>query len=389
MKKRSPQGFTLVEILLASALAAFFVVFLFRIMGSFSRGVVNVQRAVPLQRDLQFAKAVIEKDLLSAPRSSIGNAVPDPGFESSPSTLLDSIPTTPGFWACLPRRFRFINRTFGIGMINSRPDLVWNGHQSLLINTRGNVGNYTAFSSTFSLQGRPHLFGAWILSRGTSGAQGVLNLLGDGTAWPTTSLGFLYRSFSRGAPVIPADDGRWIFICRPFNANASFNYRIVGGNASFNNVRLLFAMDDIMVTPLTWMMNNTVNESITFDNFVGNGPAAGQRVRMRYRWAPLGASGQILREIIDPTTGLVLQTLDPLKNIRQMSVAWDFGQATPGVLPALLSPGFPVETTETAWDAFFANGMNFPLAITLQAGNVGALPPQVLSISFSVFPEMP
>jgi hypothetical protein len=400
------QGFTLVEIMVVSLLASFFVIFLFGVMRNFSNGVVNVQRNVPLQRDLQLAKSIIEKDLLSAPRSSIGNVVPDPGFESRPTKLSDSLPTRPGFWACEPTRFKMDGGLkYATGFVTSHPNYIHTGNAALTIDTRGTVGAYTAHSSTFSLiGGRQYLFGAWVLTTDTNGIQGSIALIRDPaadappptgvTGWPETDFFFLYRYNTHWSDVLNLDLGRWFFICRPFTATDNTHYRIRAGNASSNNTRLVCTVDDFVVIPTTWTMNNVRNEMLEFDNVVVDGPLAGQKVRLRYRWAPKGASGQIIRERIDSMTGAVLQTLDPLNNIRYMNVAWDFGQPIPGDLPTPLlvgaiPPPSGSETAQPAWDNFFQNGLNFPLVITLEVGNIGADAPNFLSLSFSVFPEMP
>lgn len=401
------RGLTLVEIMVVATLSSFFILFLFSIMRNFSDGVVNVQRNVPLQRDLQLAKSIIERDLLSAPRSSIGNVVPDPGFESRPARLFDSLPTPPGFWACEPTRFIMTGGIrYATGFVTSHPSYIHSGNAALTVDTRGPVGAYTAHSSTFSLTGgRQYLFGAWVLTTDTNGIQGSISLVRDlATAlpaaptyvpgWPETEFFYLYRYENHWKDVINTDLGRWFFICRPFTAENNTHYRIRAGNASSNNTRLVFTVDDLIVTPSTWTMNNVRNEMLEFDNVMVEGPLAGQKVRLRYRWVPKGASGQIVRERIDAMSGAVLQTLDPLNNIRHMHVAWDFNQATPGDLPmAKLSGTIPApsgsEVAQPAWDNFFAKGMTFPLVITLEAGNVGAIVPNFLSLSFSVYPEMP
>lgn len=400
---RRTRGLTLVEIMVVALLASFFVVFLFLIMRNFSKGVVNVQRAVPLQRDLQFAKSIIEKDLLSAPRSSIGNVVPQSGFESNPTQFSDQVPPPQGAWACTPTLFRMDGGIrYATGFINSRPNFVRNGNASLIIDSRGSVGLYTAHSSTFSLVGgRKYIFGAWVFTIAPNSIQTDIELVGDlntdafgstPVGWPETNRVYAFTTWTNWEPTPAAEIGRWVFLCRPFTAAANYNYRVRVGNASTNNTRLNTSVDDFIVTLSSWTMNNVSNDTFEFNNYMVDGPLKNQWVRLRYRWAPKGASGQLIRERIDPLTGAVLQNLDPLDNIRHVFIAWDFGQAAPGEIPtAPPAPGGPgpLATTGVAWNAFFAKGMTFPLIVTLEAGDIGATAPRFLSLRFSVFPEMP
>lgn len=382
------RGLTLLEIMVVAALVSFFIVFLFQIMRNFSGGVVNVQRALPLQRDLQFAKSAIEKDLLSAPRSSIGNAVPEPGFETVPPRLTTVLPTPPLFWTNLPTPLDISGGlNYGSASIVGHPNSTHTGNFGLLINTQGSVGTFTAQSSTFSLRTGTYLAGVWVKTFINNWSQGSFEILGNPPPPnpPTTNLFYLFQKARRWNSVPVAGLNRWTFISNTFNADPTFNYRIAIGNASGNTTRLVVAFDDIIVTPLTFTLDATSMDTLEFDNFELEGPLAGQRVRKRYRWVPRGASGQVIRQKIDATG--TITTMDPLNNIRHMSIAWDFGQSVPGMLPPHPRPAEGFEATD--WNAFFANGMNFPLVVTLEAGNIGATAPNFLRLSFSVFPEMP
>ncbi|MBL0059152.1 MAG: prepilin-type N-terminal cleavage/methylation domain-containing protein [Elusimicrobia bacterium] len=64
--KGRPRGFTLIEMVVAISLVSILGLFIFKMMRNFVDGLGGVQRSIPLQRDLQIAKYVIEKDLLSA-----------------------------------------------------------------------------------------------------------------------------------------------------------------------------------------------------------------------------------------------------------------------------------------------------------------------------------
>jgi hypothetical protein len=105
---------------------------------NFGSGVTKIQRFVPMQRDLQLAKHVIEKDLLSAPRSSIGNAVPNPGFEAVPTRVSTIDPHhRQGFWACPPVPPRINPFRSVQGFVTARPGIYLNGNYGLTLNLQG------------------------------------------------------------------------------------------------------------------------------------------------------------------------------------------------------------------------------------------------------------
>ncbi len=367
---RPARGLTLVEIMVVSVIASVVLLFLFNIMRHVGMGVTRIQRVVPLQRDLQIAQQVITKDLLSAPRSSIGNSVPNPGFEAIPPRISTFTPTIPGFWACPPQAPRY--RTADIGQwfttfISARTACSLNGNFGLTINARNVSVNSFANSSTFSLVNDvDYLFGGWVRINASNGAQWAqLDILGDATPWPTTTI-----------LSVSSNSFNWTFLASTFTAAPGLNYRVRVGATNPNTLSIIASFDDIIVTPLV-MDLIPGSPPYDFDGFQTSGPSVGQRVRMRYRLIPRGSGGRLIREQWDEGSS-VWRRLGSLDNIRRLLIAWDFGQVTPGALPPPAS-----------WPSLFARGMNFPLSLTIESGDVGATGNNTLSLTFSVFPVVP
>lgn len=376
MKRRDPlpaqrgknRGFSLIEVVVVSAIASLMFLFILRMIRDFGTGVAAVQRSVPMQSDLQFAKQVIETDLLSAPRSSIGNKVPNPGFEAVPTRVSTFTPPTPGFWACPPVRPRLNPVRLTQGYITARPGFFLNGNYGLTLNLKGsnapNNVSYSAESSTFTLiPSVDYLFGGWFFENKTyDGSPWRLQLL-RGPNWPST----IGISLHPGGMI-------WKFSASTFTATAD-NYRVVAAAFNVDGQQTAGTFDDIIVTPLAL---NLVpgGPSFEFDHFETKAPNTGQREQIRYRVVTEGLTGRLVRERITASGTVV--PLDSVKNVRRLLIGWDFGQGAPGVLPPMGS-----------WPALFAKGMNFPLFIRIETGNVGATGNKTLALTFSVFPEAP
>lgn len=365
-ENRPDRAFTLMEVLMVSVIASVILLFLFNFMRHVGTGMTKIQRVVPLQRDLQMAKQVIEKDLLSAPRSSIGTTVPNPGFENEPASISTFTPTTPNFWACLPLRPRWnpLN-AYGLGYLSSRNNFYLNGHFGLTINIQNEFIPYMAMSSTFSLiSGTDYLLGGWINNQKSVLPPGIY-LYGDSSPWPSAFLRSVTSSLAS-----------WNFVVCTFTGNGSFNYRLGAGYIRGVAGHHVASFDDIIVTPLLVNLTPSNGASFSFDRFQqGDDPSLSQRALTRYRLIPRGASGQLIRE---QYVGGGWVTLTSLENVRRLSIGWDFGQSIPGTLP-------PPAT----WPTLFAKGMNFPLSITMESGDVGATGDKTLSLTFSVFPAVP
>jgi prepilin-type N-terminal cleavage/methylation domain-containing protein len=377
-----PRGFTIIEMVVALALMSVLGLFLFKMMRHFSDTLGGVQRAIPLQRDLQMAKYAIEKDLLSAPRNSIANAVPNPGFEEVPTSMSTTLPPPPGRWTCIPYPPTNWNNnmSFRIGYISGRPNVVLNGHYGLNITLDNNL-QFAAQSATFSLVGQtPYLYGVGIRTFKSNTGMGADSvLLGDpAPSWPPLSGSAMH--FTLHSP-----PSAWVYLVSSFTAVGTYNYRVEAGASLTDSFALDSAFDDIMVTPLSLDLTPTNGVEFGFHRFEVNG-GTGRRVHIRYRMEPQGKSGRLIRER-QLVSGGPWTFEGALNNIRRLWVGWDFGQSTAGILPNPIPPGF------------FQNGMNFPLIIVLESGDVGAqlgglvsnpsINRNALSISFSVFPEVP
>ncbi|MBL0059866.1 MAG: prepilin-type N-terminal cleavage/methylation domain-containing protein [Elusimicrobia bacterium] len=377
--KGRPRGFTLIEMVVAISLVSILGLFIFKMMRNFVDGLGGVQRSIPLQRDLQIAKYVIEKDLLSAPRHSIGNAVPNCGFEETPTAMSTTLPPPPGGWTCVPYPPTISNSQFSyrIGYISGRPVSVLNGHYGLIVSLDDNR-QFAAQSATFSLVGQNiYLFGVGIRTYKSNIGRGADSvLLGDPVPWPPLLSSAL-------AITLASPPQTWVYLVSSFTAVGTYNYRVEAGASLTDSFTLDAAYDDIVVTPLSLDLTTTNGVTFEFDRFEVSG-ATSRRVRIRYRLAPHGNSGQLIRER-RLVPGGPWSSQGSLNNIRRLWVGWIL--ASPGLGPASPLP------------FGFSKGMNFPLVIFLESGEVGAplggsvaspsTTRNALELVFSVFPEAP
>lgn len=364
------RGITLVELMMVSAIVSVGMIFLFSVIRNVGTGMVRVQQRAPLQRDLQWAKQTIERDLLSASRGSLGNVLPNPGFEAVPTRISTVLPTPDGFWTCVDVLLRIQPRDYSIGYISNRREFRRQGRYGLSLNS-GNT--YQAASSTFSLVGgTTYFFGGWIRQYQGMTAElgdGGFRLFGDASDWPTT-----YRS---GMSVNGNPSLQWTYLRSTFMATAGFRYRATAyiNFEPMSDRDIHFGFDDVTLVALQTDLTPTNGTVFEFDSYQTRGTLMGQRLKMRYRLEPWGASGRLVREEVP--FGAPVRRLSEITNVRLCRLAWDFGGPTPGVLPAPLPANF------------FDQGFSFPLVVTLEAGPVAATGNQTLSLQFSVFPEAP
>jgi hypothetical protein len=353
------------ELIVVCAVIGVILLFLFSIIRNFGRGITKIQRVVPMQRDLQIARRVISKDLLSAPRYSIGNAVPNPGFESVPTRVSTFTPTTAGFWACPPVRPRLGLRQTGQGFVSARSGYFLNGRYGLTIVFNHRTSDQMAYSSTFTLlNGVDYLYGSWVKSQGNPDEPASLLVHGAAAPWPVSS--FSTETVS----------SVWRFIVSSFTANGLFNYRMEAGllpNAGSSS-QGAFCFDDIIVTPLAVALTPG-SPPFEFDRFQIDSSGVAQRERTRYRVVASGSGGRLVRE---RRVGSGWVGMDAVNKIRRLEFGWDFGQGSPGVLPPVAD-----------WAVLFSKGMNFPLIVKVETGDLGATGDQTLALTFSVFPEAP
>lgn len=369
------RGWTLVEALVVSLLVTIVFGFINTIIRQFSKGVLRVETRVPLQHDLQVAKFAIEKDLSSAVRSTVGNVVPNPGFEDVPVSLSTTTPPAWGAWGYAPNLFysgavgNYF--TYTVSAISSSSTFSRQGHYGLLVDSA--FSSSLVFSSTFNLvSGSPYLFGGWMFRQrppdplGSSWDAPQMRL-----AWgpPGTWVGIS----PLGHHLLSSASLGWVFVSTTFTATNS-SYNVQAGHIGNSPPRRVIFYDDIVVTPLATNITPTNGNTLEYAVFMNDPNPANQRERHRYRMVPDGVSGRIINERL--VGGAWVQE-STLRGIRRMLIGWDFGQAIPGQLPSPLPA------------AFFNNGLNFPIAILLEAGPVGAGPPKSMSLLFSVFPVTP
>src|SRR5438552_12990844 len=138
--QRSSIGATLIELMVGIIILGLLVSPLLHSFKNASRGVVMIQKKVPLQAEFQKALSVVQGDLLSASRSSLASPV-DGGFEklalSTASVLTD------GQW----RIPIFVVDAFDAGnnadaRLASLPHPVHSGRYSLLLWQNGVTADY-------------------------------------------------------------------------------------------------------------------------------------------------------------------------------------------------------------------------------------------------------
>lgn len=81
---RSRRGWTLIEVMVATAVISVLSIGIGHFLSLFWRGAFNVQGRLPPQQTLQLAMGLIQKDLAASARGSVLNLLPDPGFEWRP-----------------------------------------------------------------------------------------------------------------------------------------------------------------------------------------------------------------------------------------------------------------------------------------------------------------
>ncbi|MBK8576419.1 MAG: type II secretion system protein [Elusimicrobia bacterium] len=128
-------GFTVVEMIVVMTVLVVLGSFFAWLLRSSSDGFRIFQRRSPLQRDIQTALQAVQGDLLSASQSSIGNRLPDLGFERVPPALSTS--PVANQWSWVPRP---MSMHWGLGMNATRlffvrydSSQVWRGRSSLLV----------------------------------------------------------------------------------------------------------------------------------------------------------------------------------------------------------------------------------------------------------------
>lgn len=344
-------GVTLVEMMIAVALLGVLASMGGWLLRSTSQGFTLFQKRSPLQRDAQTALQAVQGDLLSASKSSIGNFLPDLGFEQVPPAL-STAPAT-GQWSWSPRPLS-MGTSAGVShrMFIARYDSsqVWRGRASMLVS----VGNWTMDEN--------------VDSPGYNLTPGVYSLTARvRDLWIQASFGanVVLQRWDAGAfvddIVLIPNAPNWAPVRSTFTVNNPGLYRVqlrhAGAVTALWNDHSVW-YDQIALVPL----GNDLTPGSGPLFFLRYDAALARYRQVRYSLAPAGNSGALVREVL--TNGVWVRLGGNLPNIRRLNITWDGG-----------NNGGP----ETA----------FPLILTLESGPVGATGDNFLRLSTRFTPPLP
>lgn len=337
--RKGQRGVTLLELMVVGVILLIVVAGLSKLIKQTFQGLSLTEKSMVLQRDLLRAQDVIQRDFLSAGRSSFMNLLPDPGFESL--ALLPSVPTSAS-WGAVPVSVDPIEPTHTV-YANITASTASFGMGSLCITSFGDP--YAVESPTLNglLSGQAYMVSGWISQKigspplRAAGIQVIKN--GDLLLERTVSA----NPWTRVSMVFTAEAGA-VYSVR-LNALVDSN--------SPNRVASFF-FDNVTLTPLAIVLLPGDHQSFEFQR---RDARTGNYVRLRYSLEPDRGSGKLVRQQWD---GAVWQPLDPdIPNIRRLSVEWQNGAA----------------------DAAF--GTDRPIDIVVEAGAVSGVG-KSLSAQFSI-----
>lgn len=337
-QKDRQRGITLLELMVVGVILLIVVAGLSKLIKQSFQGLSATDKVMVLQRDLLRAQDVIQRDFMSAGRSSFMNFLPDPGFESL--ATLPPAPTAES-WGAVPVPMDPIVPDNNVSA-NITASTACFGASSLSIATFGVP--YWVDSPVLSglIDGQKYLVSGWILQKvGLPPLhQGTIEVLKNGG--PLVSTGTTSTD--------------WVRLSSTFTAQGGFNYsvRLKITYSGLTGRVATFFFDNVTLTPLGIVLTPG---DMSFFEFQRRDEKSGEYSRLRYSLDAYQGSGLLTRQIWDGTAWQPLQPQVP--NIRRLSVQWQNGEA------------------DTAL------GTDRPIDVVLEAGPVAGLG-KTISTQFSI-----
>jgi len=272
----------------------------------------KIKGQVPLQENMRTAFEAVQKDLMSASRSSLGNLIFDGGFEAVPPVISTAPDTLSQNWR-VP--FQILNpldptQNAWVRPVNlSGLGTVFRGKSALYIGHGG--GGYSVKTPVFQLtDGMTYMAGLWARARNASANAPIMRVWGGLTNPPSAVI-----ASSATASVA------WGPLRCSFTAVGSYFYQLelaVGAGA----VEAGF-FDDVALSPMSVELTAGSGRSFSFDRF---DPETGARQKIRYRVDPWQGTGRLVRETA--SAGKPWQPLGaPFNDVTKVVFSWKGGGA--------------------------------------------------------------
>lgn len=347
--KRTRRGYTVPEILVAMALFGILALGAAWLIRSMARHSMVIQRRQPVHRDLQTAFAVVTTDLTSGVRSSLGNLLPDPGFERFPRSLSTS-PTVPPslggitfnpllystahIWHT-PQLFNIVssfsaNNT--CALISSDDPDVFHGQSVLKIRLPGNYdtvpgrgGDYVVSGPTVTLNaGTRYVLAGWIRSPSN---QTVTLALTDA---PLTGAATLAS--------VTGTQANWTYltVLAPAGLSGEHRVRIVANETLANANEVEYFFDDVTLTSSGTLadLTSAAGDTFEFDRFAVAPPDVTVSVRQRIRYQVVRENGgdTLVRSRRDADG--VFRRTGAFRGVQRLTLSWAPGQGDAGAVGA-------------------------------------------------------
>lgn len=276
MKKRSKKtaGVTLVELIVYIAIIGTLSVALLQTVRTGFDGAQMVQKSLPVQRDLQMLAQVVQRDVLSSSRGSLGNLV-DGGFEKSP--LSRDVTRLPGQWVDSTVPMDLADRwNNGFAIITSSTSLSRSGRHCLMI---WHAGRSYSVQMSSPMSAGNYQIGGWIRSNGVDEARIQLLDASSNVVASTGSFGLSW-TYVTASYLISSPGVHTIRLLSPMKSSP--------GSPSY----LTVYFDDIVLSQEVVALIPGSPDTFQFDRF----SLAGKREHVQYRVVPDGTSGRLFRQ---------------------------------------------------------------------------------------------
>ena len=343
-------GWTLTEVIVASAILGFIGLGLGQLLVFFSKGMRHVEKRLPPQRTVQAVMGIVQKDLISCSRTGFMNLLPDPGFEQSPFAVSGTIyPTslrasaTPiaGWWTYLPVPMHPTDSRYNASARINSSTLPNQGRAWLMASVGEIPGNLTVNSAYTPYGDTSLMVGHTARAEGVGGnCRAVLQVWSNlsGLVMSTSTTNSLWQTFASSFTAV---------------SPAAYQIRLLTSNSGFGTCRGYF--DNIHLSKHSELIGGTnpsgVIRFIHYDR-------SGNREWVRYNIVSSGGKTNFRRQVLH-TDGTTSENI--VSGLRQMAIGWKGGSSV-------------------------VTGVDRPLVVDLEACGAESNCADPLSLSFEVFP---